>query len=122
MACLVSRTPAAGKNVINLGLAAGNAAAGAAFIGAGATDAATGVAALCESLLLCCCYGLCLGQLLWCCLKSSIDDRPFDAFVLACAPFMSLPFLPTYPPLPPLCAPLPMQPPPPAWLACWALT
>ncbi|PRW58593.1 NAD(P) mitochondrial isoform A [Chlorella sorokiniana] len=35
-----------GKNAINLGLAAGNAAAGVAFIGSGTTDAATGVAAL----------------------------------------------------------------------------
>lgn len=39
----------AGKNIINVGLAAGNAAAGAAFITAGAADAGTGVAALCES-------------------------------------------------------------------------
>ncbi len=42
-----------GKNAINIGLAAGNAAAGAAFIGSGATDAATGVAALCECRRLC---------------------------------------------------------------------
>lgn len=40
--------PGAGKNVINLGLAAGNAAAGTAFIASGAGDAATGIAALCE--------------------------------------------------------------------------
>lgn len=39
---------AAGKNVLNLGLAAGNAAAGAAFLGSGVADAGTGVAALCE--------------------------------------------------------------------------
>ena len=31
-----------------MGLAAGNAAAGVAFIGSGTADAATGVAALCE--------------------------------------------------------------------------
>ena len=37
-----------GKNAINLGLAAGNLAAGAAFIGSGTADAATGIAALCE--------------------------------------------------------------------------
>ncbi|KAI3433374.1 hypothetical protein D9Q98_003191 [Chlorella vulgaris] len=35
-----------GKNLINLSLAAGNAAAGVAFIGSGATDPATGIAAL----------------------------------------------------------------------------
>jgi hypothetical protein len=37
-----------GKNAINLGLAAGNLAAGAVFIGSGTADAATGIAALCE--------------------------------------------------------------------------
>ncbi|KAL4423593.1 hypothetical protein ABPG77_004633 [Micractinium sp. CCAP 211/92] len=35
-----------GKNALNIGLAAGNAAAGAAFLGSGVADAGTGVAAL----------------------------------------------------------------------------